>query len=195
MKMNFGYLFLTLSSSFLATADAGATFVPDFQIERCAEYKGMEANIVDTSDMEIHIENDTHAYFNGQLKFNDNIKSLPTHLYAEHYDRGQWITQVFDRTYDDMCLTAHDKSQPFYPNLNSFPECPLESGTIWTVDMVQFSLSEMLLDNLPHHYCGKWRATIIMEFMVDGEKKSDCRRVYGDIFDDGKAKGLGNIVG
>ena len=61
--------------------------------------------------------------------------------------------------------------------------------------MVQFELPEFLLDAVPPHYCGKWRGTLVSEFIVNGKKMVDCRRIYGDIFDDGKSKGLRKVVG
>lgn len=53
---------------------------------------------------------------------------MPGRVYLEHYVRGKWIVQIFDRTYIDMCVTFHNTGEIFYNQTKHFPNCPIESG-------------------------------------------------------------------
>ena len=102
--------------------------LPFPELEKCPDFKSPEANIIDTSEVDMHIENDTHAYFIGTVKFKSQFEVLPFHFYTERYERGQWIMQVMDRKYPDMCVFAHDRTKASYPRLDGFPKCPVEVG-------------------------------------------------------------------
>ena len=90
--------------------------------------------MIDTSEVDTHIENDTHVYFIGTVKFNRSFSAIPFRFFTEKYDRGQWFVQVIDRKYDDICVTAHDKKEPFYPSIDSLPKCPMKAGVSLKTD-------------------------------------------------------------
>jgi hypothetical protein len=43
---------------------------------------------------------------------------------------------------------------------------------------------ESLLNAIPPHYVGRWRAIFSGEFEINGEKVKDCKRGYADVFED-----------
>jgi len=50
--------------------------------------------------------------------------------------------------------------------------------------MVPITFPKSMLNSIPSYYMGRWRAIFFSEFEVDGEWLKECRRVYGDMFED-----------
>ena len=99
------------------------------EIYECEELsKNEQTDAVDFSNFRIHQENDTHTYLDGSVKFKLGFSRLPGRVYLEHYVRGKWIIQIFDRTYMDMCISFHNPVEIFYNQSKHFPNCPIKSG-------------------------------------------------------------------
>ncbi|KAL7038809.1 hypothetical protein ACKWTF_009699 [Chironomus riparius] len=179
------FLIVTAISNFLyLEANAKAEIITGSHYENCTEpAKNMRANIIDATQLKIHSENDTHTFLNGTVKFRKGFEVLPGRFYAEMFDRGQWFIQAFDRSYPDLCTAFRDPTQPFYNYCKHFPMCPHKTGFDWNFKMNYLDSSKAVLENMPSHYMGKWRMTVVLDFKIDNLPKSDCLRFPFEIFE------------
>jgi len=52
--------------------------------------------------LELIPENDITTFINGTWKFTKPVESpWPMRVFAEHYVRGEWLIQAYDRSYKD----------------------------------------------------------------------------------------------
>jgi len=56
--------------------------------------------------------------------------------------------------------------------------------TFWEFKMIPITFNQMMLNSIPLYYMGRWRAIFLSEFEIDGKVVNECKRVYGDIFED-----------
>jgi len=87
-----------------------------------------EINAVDTSNLKIIRANDTHAFYNGSIKFLIGFKKLPGRFFYEKFHNGEWLMSGFSGRYGNFCFTYHDRTQPFFYYMDHFPKCPVEAG-------------------------------------------------------------------
>ena len=56
--------------------------------------------------------------------------------------------------------------------------------TFWEFKMIPIKFNQMMLNSIPSYYMGRWRAIFLSEFEVNGKVVNECKRVYGDMFED-----------
>lgn len=96
-------------------------------IENCASPDN-DAKAFDLSNFEIIAESDMDVFLNGTVKFGRKFNSpVPTHIFAEKFDRGRWNIEVLNAKRPDFCKAMHGPTESWYYKLLRL-KCPLLEG-------------------------------------------------------------------
>ena len=49
-------------------------------------------------------------------------------IFAEHYIRGEWLVQAYDRHYKDFCESIKNPVEPWYYATKDLKQCPIPGG-------------------------------------------------------------------
>lgn len=95
-------------------------------MRECDDLKIPNDGIIDFSKIELIPVNDTHTFINGVIKFPKGAKEpWKVHIYAEIYERSEWLKQAVNHHADNVCSTMFNPLYPSYPWTKTFPGCPL----------------------------------------------------------------------
>lgn len=87
------------------------------------------AGYIDMKGLDILVEDDHRAYFNGTWKFLKNVEPpWQVHFYTEEYSRGAWVPWIVKRDIPDFCELLHKDSEVWYDIFKDQPGCPIKAG-------------------------------------------------------------------
>lgn len=100
----------------------------DDKMENCASSEE-DAEVWDTSELDVIAESDTEVYFNGSAKFLKKVgEKLPLRCFAEKLQRdGKWAIEAIDLKRPDFCASLHDPKEIWFAKTDKY-KCPLEPG-------------------------------------------------------------------
>jgi hypothetical protein len=98
------------------------------EYENCATPEE-DYGVADFSEYELIAVNDYEVFINGSVKILRDIESpLPVHVFAERFERGQWIVMYYDTKRADFCKSMKDSSEIWYDIMKDMKGCPLKAG-------------------------------------------------------------------
>jgi hypothetical protein len=103
-------------------------FIVSETYENCAP-DGQDANGLDMSEFELIAESDTEVALNGSIKFMRKVEStIPCEVYIEKFIRGQWVKELYDKKFNDLCEAIDNPRNAFYKKFEKQKRCPLDVG-------------------------------------------------------------------
>jgi hypothetical protein len=98
------------------------------QYENCATPEE-DFEAFDLSEYELIAINDYEVFINGSIKALKDIKgTLPTHIFAERFERSQWIVMYYDTKRPSLCKSLKDPVEIWYESVKDLKSCPLKPG-------------------------------------------------------------------
>lgn len=129
--MNCAIIFICVSFQLIApSASLFRKIVPIIseKFENCAE-PAFDYRVVDTSNYELIAVNDLEVYINGSIKIlKDVVGPTPFHIFAERFERGQWVVMYYDTKRADFCRAMKNPTEIWYEKLKDLQGCPLKPG-------------------------------------------------------------------
>jgi hypothetical protein len=114
------------------------------EYENCARPEE-DYGAIDFSSYELIALNDYEVFVNGSVKMLKDIKGiLPIHIFAERFERGQWVVMYYDTKRPNFCKSLKDPVEIWYEAAKDLKGCPLKPGVRSFVKNGENSVSEFL---------------------------------------------------